>query len=210
MRLYNADLSPNALRVRAVSNELGTELEIVDVDLRGGENRTAEYLAMNPNGKVPVLVDGDFVVWESRAINVYLTSKVPGQSLYPGEAKARAIVDQWSYWQTVHLGPAMQRVAFEGFSKQKFGMGTPDQAVIDAEMKNVGQFLAVLEGGLAGKEWIAGSLTLADFSLACTFVFHELAGISLDSYPNVRGWTERIGERPSWQRAVEPMKAFAG
>lgn len=67
MKLYNAALSPNALRVRAVAKELGIELEIIDVDLRKGENKTASYLAMNPNGKVPVLVDDDLVLWESRA-----------------------------------------------------------------------------------------------------------------------------------------------
>ena len=74
MKLYNSNFSPNALRVRAVAAELGIPLEIIEVDLRKGEHKTASYLALNPNGKVPVLVDGDFVLWESRAINGYLAS----------------------------------------------------------------------------------------------------------------------------------------
>ncbi len=74
MKLYNANFSPNALRVRAVVYELGIEVEKIEVDIRGG-NRTPEYLKLNPNGKVPVLVDGDTVIWESRAINAYLASK---------------------------------------------------------------------------------------------------------------------------------------
>ena len=94
MKLYNANFSPNALRVRAVALELGINLEIIEVDLRAGENRTDEFLAMNPNAKVPVLQDGDLVIWESRAINNYLASKKPGHGLYPDEPKARAMVDQ--------------------------------------------------------------------------------------------------------------------
>ena len=83
MKLYNANLSPNAMRVRAVANELGIALEVIDVDLRSGGNRTKEFLALNPNGKVPVLVDGDFVLWESRAINAYLATTKPEHGLYP-------------------------------------------------------------------------------------------------------------------------------
>ena len=66
MKLYNMNLSPNCLRIRAVANELGIDLDIVDIDLRAGENRTEEFLTLNPNAKVPVLVDEDFVLWEFR------------------------------------------------------------------------------------------------------------------------------------------------
>ena len=83
MKLYNSNFSPNALRVRAVAAELGIPLDIVEVDLRKGENKTASYLAINPNGKVPVLVDGDFVLWESRAINGYLASLRPEHVFIP-------------------------------------------------------------------------------------------------------------------------------
>jgi len=96
MKLYNANLSPNALRVRAVVNELGIALEVIDVDLRSGGNRTPEFLALNPNGKVPVLVDGDFVLWESRAINAYLAKMKPEAGLYPADARKQGVIDQWS------------------------------------------------------------------------------------------------------------------
>ena len=98
MKLYNANLSPNALRVRAVANELEIPLEVIDIDLRKGEHKTPAYLAINPNGKVPVLVDGDFALWESRAINAYLAAMKPERGLYPSDPRRRAIVDQWSYW----------------------------------------------------------------------------------------------------------------
>ncbi|MEJ0013712.1 MAG: glutathione S-transferase family protein [Bauldia sp.] len=202
MKLYNANSSPNALRVRLVIYELGIEIEKIDIDLRGG-NRTPEYLKLNPNAKVPVLVDGDLVLWESRAINAYLAGKFPEKGLYPAELRHRAIIDQWSYWQAIHLGPAMQRVAFERVMKAAFGRGAPDEAVIAAEMKNVDQFLDVLEVGLGhGKDWIAGALSIADFAIATTFNNRVKAGISLDTRPKVAAWIGRMEQRASWQKAV--------
>jgi glutathione S-transferase len=111
MKFYNADFSPNTLRVRAVANELDIELDIIDIDLMMGEHKTEAYLAINPNGKVPTMVDGDFVLWESRAIMRYLASLKPDAGLYPDDNKQRAIIDQWSNWQAIHLGPAMQGLA---------------------------------------------------------------------------------------------------
>jgi len=210
MKLYNANFSPNALRVRAVALELGIDLEVIEVDLRAGGTKTDEFLAMNPNGKIPVLQDGDFALWESRAINSYLASKKPEAGFYPEDAKARAIVEQWSNWQAIHLGPSMQKVSFEKFLKAKFGMGDPDQGVIDAETKNIEQFLAVLNTGLKGKDWICGALSVADFALASTFMYRQPAGISLDAVPNVAAWIERLEARQSWQDAFAPVKAMMG
>ena len=173
-------------------------------------NFKAALRDVSPTGKVPVLVDGDFVIWESRAINSYLASKKPERGLYPDDPKARATVDQWLYWQTIHLGPAMQKLSFERFLKSKFGMGDPDQSVIDTELKNVDQFLAVLEIGLAGKDWIAGDLSVADFTLATTFMYRAQSDISLDDLPNVAGWIERLEARQSWKDAFAPVLALLG
>ena len=205
MLLYNANLSPNALRVRAVAHELGIELEIVDVDLRKGENKSASFLALNPNAKVPVLVDSDFVLWESRAINGYLASLDAERGLYPEDLRKRAVVDQWSYWQAIHLGPAMQRVAFERFVKSKFGMGEPDEKALEGPLKDVAQFLAVLDANLSDKNWVAGELSIADFAVASTFVYRKPSNISLETAPHVSAWIDRLEARPSWQAATRPM-----
>jgi glutathione S-transferase len=203
MKLYSFPGSPNALRSRAVIYELDAPVEIVDVDFRGGQNKTPEYLRINPNGKVPVLVDGDLAIWESRAINAYLAAKFPDKGLYPTDLARRAIVDQWSYWQAVHLGPAMQKVTFERAQKKQFGRGEPDEAVIAAEMPNVNQFLDVFETGLGdGREWIAGALSIADFALATTFRLRKAAQMPLETRPKVEAWMQRMEQRPSWQKAV--------
>lgn len=208
MKLYNAGLSPNALRVRAVANELGIELEVVDVNLRDATEKVGTLEPVNPNTKVPVLEDGDFVLWESRAINGYLASLRPEAGLYPTEPKARALVDQWSYWQAIHLGPAMRSVSFERYMKPKFGTGDPDETAIAPQLKDMAQFLAVLDGALAGKDWVTGELSLADFAIATTFGYRDVAGISLAEYPNVAAWIARLEARPSWQKAAAPIREF--
>jgi glutathione S-transferase len=211
MKLYNANLSPNATRVRGVVNELGIPVEVIDVDLRKGENRSAEFLALNPNGKVPVLVDGDFVLWESRAINAYLASMKPEAGLYPADLRTRALVDQWSYWAAIHFGPAVQRVVFERLLKKRFGRGEPDENAIEAQVKEIAQFLPILETALAGKEWITGSLSLADFAIASTLAYRKGASISLADAPNVSAWADRIEARPSWHAAIAPgLQLMAG
>jgi glutathione S-transferase len=166
MKLYNANFSPNALRTRAVIFELGFEPEIVEIDVQKGENRTPEYLALNPNGKVPTFVDGDVVI---------------------------------------HLGPAMQKIAFERVQKKLFGRGEPDEAAIAGEVKTVGELLGVLNGALSGKEWIAGALSLADFGIASTFMLRGVAKLGVEAHPEVDAWIKRLEARPSWQRAVTPM-----
>lgn len=208
MKLYNAALSPNALRVRAVGNELGIDFETIDVDLASAEEKERVLRPLNPNGKVPVLVDGDFALWESRAIAVYLASLKPSPGLYPDEPRARAAIDQWSYWGAVHLGLALQRIALERFIKARFGRGAPDEAAISAEVREVPRLLGVLEAGLEGRDWIAGDLSLADFGIGTTFVYRDVAGIDLGETPRVAAWIERLEARPSWRAAAAPIEAF--
>lgn len=208
MKLYNANLSPNALRVRAVIRELELPVEIVEIDMRKGEHKSPDFLKINPNGKVPVLVDGDFVLWESRAINGYLAAMRPERGLYPADPKKRAIVDQWSYWHAIHFGPAMQRIVFERLVKPRLMGGEPDEAAVESGMKELAQWLPILDADLAGKDWIAGTLSLADFAVASTLVYAGPAKVSLADTPNIRAWLARMDALPSWQAAVAPVKAF--
>jgi glutathione S-transferase len=207
MKLYNANFSPNCLRVRAVIFELDADVEIVDVDVFGGGTQTPEYLAINPNGKVPAFTDGDLHLFESRAINAYLASLDPDHRLYPTDLKKRAIVDQWSYWQAIHLGPASQKLSFEKVLKERFGRGKPDENVVAAETKETMRLLGVFDRGLEGRDWIAGDLSIADFALASTFTLREEAGIDLGKFANVAPWIDRLESRASWVKATAPMRS---
>src|SRR5579862_1624600 len=105
MRLYHHPLSSNARRAVMAALHLGTEVELVHVDLGKGEQRKPDYLKRNPNGKVPVLDDDGFLLWESCAIMQYLADRTPGQTLYPTELRARADVNRWLFWSAHHFSP---------------------------------------------------------------------------------------------------------
>src|SRR5262252_3039011 len=107
MKLYHDPLSSNARKAVMTARLLGIDLELVHVDLVTGKNRAAEYLKINPMGKVPSLVDGDLVLWESHAIMQYLADRKPGNALYPIELAARADVNRWLFWASAHWGPNM-------------------------------------------------------------------------------------------------------
>ena len=99
MKLYFHPKSPNATAVLAVSYELGIALDLQEVNLPGGEQRQPAFLKINPNGKLPALQDGDFVLWESGAIIQYLAAQKPGNSLWPADNRVRADITRWQLWR---------------------------------------------------------------------------------------------------------------
>lgn len=197
MKLYDVPMSPNARKVRAVADELGIELEMVPVDMAKGQHRSPEFKALNPNSKVPVLVDGDFVLWESNAIVTYFASLHPEAGLLPSDPRGRADVDRWLHWQSAHLAPAVGKVVYERVIKAMFG-APPEQAVVEAGLTEFARFGPVLESSLQGREWICGRLSVADFSLASTIDSADFAKMDLGPYPNMRAWLGRMRERKSW------------
>ena len=118
MRLYYHPLSSNSRRVLLTAHHLGLDLELVVVNLTGGEHKTPEYLRLNPNGRVPTLVDGGFELWESHAIMQYLADKSPEQDIYPKDVSARADVNRWLFWSAYHFAPAADLSLESGYRKE--------------------------------------------------------------------------------------------
>jgi glutathione S-transferase len=204
MRLYYNPLSGNSRRARIAALLLGTDLELALVDVPRGEQRQPPHLQRNPNGRVPVLDDDGFLLWESRAIIQYLADKTPGQSLYPTDARARADVNRWLFWDAAHLAQGVAALVFERLVKRVTGRGEPDPIEIKRGEGILAQFLPVLEGQLAGKTWVAQDrITLADVSLGTTLALAAPAGIDLGMYPSIRAWHGRIRELDAWT-ATEP------
>ena len=166
MKLYQFPFSPNCQKVVALAHELGLPLELATVDLFKGEARTPAMLAKNPNGKLPILEDGDFVLWESRAMLTYLATKVGRADLAPITLRERAEVERWTSWNSSHFGPAVRKVAFERIVKKLGGLGAPDEAVVNAGIQEFATTASVLEQSLGTKEYLCGRLTIADFDLA--------------------------------------------
>lgn len=205
MKLYDFPYSPNCRKVRAVVYELGIDLEFVRVDLIQGESRTSAFLAHNPNGRVPVLEDNGFVIWESMAIQRYLAA---GTVLVPTERRAAAEVDRWLAWQLAHLGPAMSKVAYERIVKQARRLGPPDETVVAAGTTEFAAATAILNGALAGREYVAGALSIADFALAAHYSLAGACGLALEA-PAVESWLARMLARDSMKRALSDARMLS-
>lgn len=203
MRLYHHPLSVNARRVVMTALQLGSPLDLVLVNLQAQEHLQPRYLKMNPNHRVPVLEDGDFHLWESRAIMQYLADKTPGQTLYPTELRARADVNRWLYWCSQHFTPAMSILNWENAVKPMIGRGAPDPVEVKRGETLLAEFAAVLDAHLAGREWICGSsLTLADLSIAAALGCAVPAKAPVSQYSNMQKWLGRVQALDAWKKTT--------
>jgi glutathione S-transferase len=202
MRLYDFPASPHCLKVRAVAHELGVDLEIVEVNILRGESRSRDFERLNPNGLVPVLVVGDFVLWESNAILTYLASTHRSRALQPTDALERADVDRWLHWQSAHLGPAVSRVAFERFVKPLRKQSPTDHVAAARAVNDFETCCGALEVSLGGREYVASHLSVADFAIACILSTAARVELGVEAFPRTKAWLGRILARASVRRAV--------
>jgi glutathione S-transferase len=201
MKLFYNPLSPNVLRARLTAAVLGIQLEEKKLDFAKGEHKSPEYLALNPNGAVPTLVDGDYVLTESRAIMQYLASKKPEAGLLPRDEAARADVTRWQFWDASHFAPNLATLAFERVLKGMLSMGDPDQRKIDEALGNFRRFAAVLNKRLEGKQYVVENrLTLADLTLAASMMYSKQADVPFADFSNVQAWFSRISELEAWKK----------
>jgi glutathione S-transferase len=208
MKLYGFPFSPNTWKVRAVAAHLGLPLEDVLVDLGKGEQRAPDYLALNPTGRTPTLVDGDFVLWESTAIMQYLASQKPN-ALWPDDVRTQADIARWQSWYLQHWSGACNPLLFERFVKSFFNMGPPDAAAVARATTAFHKEAAVLDRHLASRTYLVGEgPTLADFTVVSPFVYAAQGEFPLGDYPHLRGWSARIVAMPAW-RDTAPGPAAA-
>ena len=200
MKLYMTPLSPNVRRVRITAAVLQIHLQEITLDFAKGEHKSPQYLALNPNGAVPTLVDGDFVLTESRAIMCYLAAKKPEAGLIPGDEPARAHSQRWQFWDACHFSPQLGTLTFEKIIKPIMGLGEPRQDKIDEAFTNLRRFCAVLDQRLHDREYLVGNaLTIADLTIASSLMYAKRTDVPLGDFPNVRSWFSRIGETDAWK-----------
>lgn len=205
MKLYEHPFSSAAFKVRAVIHELDLPVTLVTVDLAKGEHKSPEHLARNPNGKVPTLVEDDgFCVWESNAILCYLAAKKPESGLLPTDARGMAQVQQWLQWQASTFAASTNEVMGETVYVKFFGRAK-DEAKYAAGLEKVRRDLGVLEKALAGKEFLCGKLSLADFSLVSSLLLRTPMGVDLEAFPHVKAWVARMESRESVRKSLPPM-----
>lgn len=203
MKLFFHPFSTSSRRALMAAVHLRIELELVKVDLPKGQNRTEGFLRINPNGRVPVLVDEGFVLWESRAIMQYLADKTPGQTVYPEEARARAEVNRWLFWDAAHFSPAVGTLLYENLIKSLIGAGLPDKSEVKRGEGLLARLVPILEAHLAFRKWVANDeVSLADLSLAAPLAFAQQATISIETFPNIDKWLSRVQALDAWQKTL--------
>jgi glutathione S-transferase len=200
MKLYQFPLSPNCQKVVALAYEVGVPLEFATVDLFTGQTRSPEMLAKNPNGKVPILEDGDFLLWESNAMLGYIAAKADRVDLAPTAPRERANVERWLSWHGAHFGPAIRKVAFERVVKKLAGLGAPDEALVQQGSDEFAVLAKVLDQQLSGRDHLCGQLTIADFALATHVALTASCGLDLAPYAKVSAWLERMVQRESLRK----------
>jgi len=210
MQLYGFAPSPNTWQVRALAVHIGVPLDFVALDFTQGDTRKPEFLAINPTGRTPALVDGDFKLWETMAIMQYVAGKKPN-ALWPDNARAHADILRWQSWNLAHWNrDAWQPILNERLVKQFLNLGPADEAVIAKGVEAYGKEAAMLDAHLSENKYLTGdTLTIADFAVASVLFYVKEAQLSLAPYPHLRAWSERVMALPCWSKTAPPMQAAA-
>ncbi|MDO9182747.1 MAG: glutathione S-transferase family protein [Bacteriovorax sp.] len=183
--------------------EAGVPFTRKEVDMRTKEHKSAEFLKINPMGKVPALVDGDVTLFESMAINYYIADNYK-KELLGNTPKERGLAMQWSFWATSELqGPIIEIFIQKVFMPDD----KRDNNVIETNLKKLPELLDVLNTSLAGKKYLAGDqFTIGDINTASVVSICPMIGVDLATYPNISGWLGGISDRPAYQKYQESRK----
>src|SRR5262245_4584438 len=199
LTLYGFEVSQPTNKTRFAANAMGLSYEFKRVNLLAGENKTESYLKLHPAGKVPVLQDGDFVLFESNAIIKYLAEK-SSSPLYPKDLRHRALVDQWIDFSTLHVGMSIARVFINRVAYKIMKTELDERSLKDG-LAFLQRFLPVLEGQLSKNQFLAGpEMTLADICLLAHMDPAEISSIDLSPYPHLQKWQWDLQVKDFYQK----------
>lgn len=196
--LYTAP-TPNGHKVSCTLEALELEYTTHFVNIGEGEQKKSEFLALNPNGRIPAIVDrnaGDFPIFESGAIMIYLAEKAG--KLLPTDAKGRSEVIQWLMFQMGGVGPMMgQANVFFRYFPEKI------QPAIDRYQNEGRRLFEVLDGRLASSEWLTADYSIADIANWCWVRTHKWSGISIEGLEHLKRWSDAMYQQPGMTKGIE-------
>jgi glutathione S-transferase len=191
LKIYGLDFSPWVNRVRFTANQIGLDYDYISVDLLGGEGQSPEYKQLHPAGKVPVIDDDGFVLFESGAICRYLATKSTSP-LYPNDVKSKAIVDQWTDYSVTHIAMAMQKVLFNSVI-YKFMDKEQDKRSLEEGQEFLQRFLPIIDTQLSSTKYLAGdSISLADMILLAWLDPAEITEFDLSPHQHICTWRDQL------------------
>lgn len=198
IELYTA-ATPNGWKVSIALEEMGLDYRVIHLNLGQLEQKQESYLKLNPNGRIPTIVDkdnGDFAVFESGAILIYLAEKTG--LLLPTEAKARSVVLQWLMFQMGSIGPMQgQANVFYRYAPEKI------EYAINRYQHECRRLFEVLDKRLGQEEYLAGDYSIADIATWPWVQGYEWSGVSIDGLTHLQRWLEEVGARPAVQRGKD-------
>lgn len=189
MKLYAFTFSPNSRKLVALIKHYDLEIEVHQINFKDHEQQSEAFLAINPMGKVPALVDGEFSLWEGNAIIMYLCECFPDLAVSPKTAQVRADVNRWLHWQSSHYGPAI---------------GAHMKGGSDQNKREIQPLLEVLEAQLRGREYICGDLSPADFAIGAYSISRAGDNVDWSGHPNVEAWRKRIKSLKGFELTAPP------
>jgi GST-like protein len=196
--LYTAP-TPNGHKASITLEELEIPYEVHIVNILAGDQKQPEFLRINPNGRIPAIVDrdaGDFAVFESGAIMIYLAEQAG--KLLPTDRKGRSLVIQWLMFQMGGIGPMMgQANVFYRYFPEKV------QSAIDRYQNESRRLFEVLNGRLADHEWLAGDYSIADIANWSWVRTHKWSGVPVEGLDHLQRWMGQLAARPACQRGVD-------
>jgi glutathione S-transferase len=201
MKLYMDPITVNCRKVLAGFDLMGINHELEHVDYFTGGQKKPEYLAINPNGALPALVDGDLKLSESNAILQYAADGKGAHQYYPRDPKIRADIHRWQLWEAATWFPSCYVYLVENVVKPLLN-AQPDQSIIDKEAPNWHRLADILDQRLAGSKWLCGDqVTIADISVAAPMHLHSWQKLPLDQHPHLKRWMlERVEQLPCWKK----------
>ncbi len=190
--------TPNGHKVTIALEELELAYRVIAIDLFKGEQKTPEFLHLNPNGRIPVIVDrgnGDLAVFESGAILLYLAEQTG--KLLPPDSRRRWQAIQWLMFQMGGVGPMMgQANVFFRYFEEKI------PAAIDRYHNEVKRLFGVLDGQLKDREYLAEEYSIADIANWAWVRTHNWSGVDIDEFPSLQRWKNQLAERPACRRGI--------
>src|SRR5262245_40537768 len=201
LRIYGIART-RAFRALWVANELGLDYEHLPIEIGDAGARSPEFLKINPNGRLPVIVDGDFVLFESLAITLYLAKKHSNGKFYPGSLEGEAKAWQWSLWAVNEVDRGVNIWSLHAI---RLPPEERDAAKRAEALKVLEQPFRVLDQALAGRDYLIGdNFTVADLNVAA--VISRAVDMDLSALPNLKAWLNRCLDRPAAREALKLKK----
>ncbi len=195
MKLYDHPLSGNCYKSRLLLSHLGIEYEKVRVELFEGEHKSESFTKLNPNQKIPVLVDGEFTIWESNAVVLYIAKKFSPNKYFsdnPGEFGA---IVQWSIFGKTSIDPYL---AVSRYYLKFLGEGNYDKDSLKSLQEQGKHTLSIMDEHLSGNEFLSGNYSVADMCCYPYILLADEGGIDISEFSNVEKWCKRIESQPGY------------